>query len=159
LSAAVLADGLSNSSIGKSSNAASNLLINNGSTLKYTGAAASTDRSFTINGTAAGHSAILDASGSGAINFTNSATPAYGTNNQTRTLTLRGTNTGNNTLAAAITDNGTGAVSLSKLDAGTWMLSGANSYKGTTTVSGGTLKAGIVTNAFGSNSAVTMANT
>ena len=145
--------------LGKSSAAAANLLLGNGTTLKYTGAAASTDRSFTINGTSAGHAATLDASGSGAINFTNTASPAYGTTAQTRTLNLTGTNTGNNTLAANIGNNSSGAVSLAKSGAGTWVLSGASTYTGNTTVSAGTLA---VTGSLGAtavsvNSAATLA--
>jgi hypothetical protein len=64
--------------------------------------AASTDRGFTINGTAVGHQATLNASGTGPVNFTNPASPAYGTTAQTRGLNLSGTNTGTNTLAALI---------------------------------------------------------
>jgi len=126
--------------LGQSSAAASNLLLGNGTTLKYTGAAASTDRSFTITGTADGDSASLNASGTGAISFTNTASPAYGTIGQTRTLILTGTNTGNNTLAAGIADNGLGAVSVTKTGAGTWVLSGANSYSGATSVNAGRLQ-------------------
>ena len=62
-----LANGGANSSIGKSSNAASNLVINGG-TLKYTGAGSSTDRLLTIQP----NGATLDASGTGPVNFTNS---------------------------------------------------------------------------------------
>ena len=144
LSVATLANGGSNSSIGSSSAAASNLLLGNGATFRYTGGAVSTNRSFTINGTTAGHGASLDASGSGAVNYTETAPPAYGTVDQTRTLTLTGTNTGNNTLAALIADNGTGAVSLTKTGTGTWVLSNAgNSYTGATTLGGGSLQGSI----------------
>ena len=150
LQVTTLADGGSNSSIGASGNGAGNLLLGNGATLRYAGASASTDRRFTINGTSAGHGASLNASGTGAISFTNTASPSYGTTNQTRTLTLTGTNTGDNTLAANIANNGTGAVSLAKTDIGTWVLSGTNTYTGTTTISGGVLQAiqgtGIATN-------------
>jgi fibronectin-binding autotransporter adhesin len=68
LSATILANGGVPSSVGSSSNAASNLYIQ-GSTLKYVGPAVSTDRLFTI-GTGG---ASIDASGSGAINFNNPA--------------------------------------------------------------------------------------
>jgi fibronectin-binding autotransporter adhesin len=133
-----LANGGSASSIGTSSNAASNLLLANGTTLRYTGSGHSTDRRFTLNVGTAGHGASLDASGTGAVNFTNTASPSYGTVDQTRTLTLTGTNTGNNTLAATIANNGTGAVSIAKTGIGTWVLSGAtNSFSGATTLSGG----------------------
>jgi fibronectin-binding autotransporter adhesin len=139
LSVSTLANGGSPSGLGTNSSAAANLLIANGTTLKYTGGAVSSDRSFTINGTADGHSASLDASGSGAINLTSTATPAYGTAEQTRTLNLTGTSTGNNTLAATLADNGSGAVAVTKTGAGTWVLSGASSYTGPTTLSGGLL--------------------
>ena len=74
----------------------------------------------TINGTAAGQGASLDASGSSTgVNFTNTASPAYGTIDQTRTLTLTGTNTGDNILAtgqwyhvAATLEDASGRMSL-----------------------------------------------
>jgi len=152
LSVAVLANGGAASGLGTSSNAAANVLLANGTTLKYTGGAVSTNRSFTINGTNPGDSASLDASGTGAINFTSTSSPAYGTTAQTRTLILTGTSTFTNTLAANIADNGTGAVSVTKTGAGLWVLSGTNSYTGPTTLSAGTLSAGLTANLGGSAS-------
>ncbi|MCE9547120.1 MAG: autotransporter-associated beta strand repeat-containing protein [Planctomycetia bacterium] len=137
LSVSTLANGGSNSSIGKSTNIAANLVLNGG-TFQYTGGAASTDRLFTLGG-----SVSLDASGTGAVNFTNTGSMGGA---GVRTLTLTGTNTGDNTLAAAINDSG-GAVSLTKTGVGTWVLSNANGYSGTTTISGGTL-------AYGGNNAI-----
>ncbi len=134
LQVSAIANGGVNSNIGASSNAAANLVLNGG-TLRYTGVAVSTDRGFTLS-----NNSSIDASGTGAIRFTNTATPAYGTANATRTLTLTGTNTGNNTLAAGLANNGTGAVSVTKSGIGTWALSGTNSYTGATTVSAGTLQ-------------------
>lgn len=137
-----LANGASTAnSLGESSNAASNLLIANGATLQYVGSGNSTDRLFTINGTAAGATAALDASGTGAVSFTNTNTLAYGTTNQTRTLILTGTNTGLNTFSADLADNGTGATSLTKNGVGTWELtpSVALGYSGATTVNAGAL--------------------
>ena len=61
-----LANGGANSSIGASSNAAANLYLHAG-TLKYVGTGSTTDRLFTI-GTAG---ATLDASGTGAVVFSN----------------------------------------------------------------------------------------
>jgi autotransporter-associated beta strand protein len=132
-------------SLGQSSNIAANLKLSNTTTLQYTGSGGTTDRLFTINGTAAGHSATLDASGAGAINYNNVGSIAYGTTAQTRTLNLAGTNTGNNILAATIADNGGSAVSVTKSGAGTWVLTGtANNYTGNTTISAGTLDVGTI---------------
>jgi fibronectin-binding autotransporter adhesin len=136
-----LANGGIGSSIGAASNAAANLSLNNGTTLRYTGSGHSTDRAFTINGTAAGHSVTLDASGTGAANFTNTASLNYGAIDQTRTLIIRGNSTSLNTLAANVTDNGTGAVTVEKNDVGTWALTGMNSsYTGPTRIFNGTLE-------------------
>ena len=146
LSVSTLANGNSPSGLGNSNNAAANLLLANGTTLQYTGAAASTDRSFTINGTAAGDSVTLDASGSAAVNFTSTASPAYGTGGQTRTLILTGTNANNNTLAANIANNGAGAVSVTKTGAGLWVLSGTSAYTGPTTITAGTLSVSATAN-------------
>jgi autotransporter-associated beta strand protein len=66
LAVTTLANGGAASGIGSSTNAAANLVIQGGA-LKYEGAAASTDRLFTV-GTSG---ATVDASGSGAVNFTN----------------------------------------------------------------------------------------
>ncbi|MDD5349234.1 MAG: autotransporter-associated beta strand repeat-containing protein [Chthoniobacteraceae bacterium] len=143
LGVTTLADGGSVSSIGASSNAASNLLLGNGATLQYTGTTASSNRGFTINGTSAGQGATIDASGSGALALTNTASPAYGTTNQSRTLTLAGSNTDDNTLAANIGNNGTsGVVSLVKNGVGKWVLRGANTYTGSTQIQNGTLQIG-----------------
>lgn len=157
LAAAVLADGGVISSIGASSNAATNLRLGNGTTFEYAGSGHSTDRLFTVNGTVAGDSATLNASGTGAASFTNTGSLAWGTNNQTRTLKLGGTNIADNTLAAVIANNGTGAVSLTKQDAGRWLLSGANTFTGATTVNGGTLALG-ANNAFSSGSALVLSS-
>ena len=138
-----LADGGSPSSIGQSTNAASNLLLGTATTLKYIGSGHSTNRSFRINGDGNNNiGAILDASGTGAVHFTNPATPEYGTTiDRTRTLTLAGTSTATNTLSALLANNGTSAVSLIKAGTGTWSLNGAaaNTYTGGTSANGGVL--------------------
>jgi fibronectin-binding autotransporter adhesin len=139
LNAAVFANGLSNSSLGSSSNVAANLIFGGG-TLQYTGStAASTDRLFTIGDTS-GNTATLDASGSGVgtLSFTNGGAIAFG-NTSAHTLNLTGTNTGINTLSASIGNN-TGATSLTKSGGGTWVLSGNSTYTGGTIVSQGLLQ-------------------
>src|SRR6266404_643196 len=133
LSVSSLANGGSNSNLGASTNAATNLILNGG-TLSYSGAAVSTDRLFSV-GTSGG---TIDASGSGAINFTNTGSMGFNGQTGTRTLTLTGTNTGSNTLTAIVGDN-TGATSLVKNGAGTWVLTGTNTYSGGTTINAGTL--------------------
>ena len=155
LAVANLANGGVASSIGSSSNAAASLLLKNGTTLQYIGAGTSSDRSFTVDGAGNGQGATIDASGTGALNLTNTGSIAYGTTNQTRTLTLTGANTDNNTLAAALSNNGSGVVSLTKTGAGKWILSGVNSYTGATTVSAGTL---IINGSTSANSAVSVAS-
>ncbi|WP_165357412.1 autotransporter-associated beta strand repeat-containing protein, partial [Sphingosinicella sp. CPCC 101087] len=129
-----LTDGLTNSSIGASSNDASNLVLNGGA-LQYSGTGDSTDRRFTLGG-----SARINASGTGAVAFTSTAAVTLA-GPGARTLTLGGTNTGDNVLAAQLTDaDGGGVTSLTKAEAGTWRLSNADStYTGVTSILGGVL--------------------
>ncbi|MGV3531326.1 MAG: beta strand repeat-containing protein, partial [Chthoniobacteraceae bacterium] len=134
LAAPVIADGGAPSSIGQSSSAAANLVIDGG-TLRHTGAAASSDRRFTA-GTAG---ATIEASGSGELIMTSTEAVALTGTNAARTLTLGGTNTGANTFSAIIGDNGTGATSLTKAGPGSWRLAGANTFTGTTAVQAGSL--------------------
>ena len=134
LSISTLANGGSNSSIGKAPNTADQLILNGG-TLKYTGGAVSTDRLFSLQS-----SSTIDASGtSTGLNFTNTGAMGFNGGTAAKTLTLTGTNTGSNTIAAVIADN-TAATSLTKSSTGTWVLTGANTYTGVTTITGGTLK-------------------
>ena len=131
------------SSIGSSSNAAGNVVINGG-TLQYLGAGDSTDRLFSLGPSAA---SALNASGGGAVQFTNTGAIAFTGANTAQTVTLNGTSTDNNSLAAQITDNGTGQTSLSKSLAGTWILRNANStYTGVTSITGGVLGVDHLTN-------------
>jgi fibronectin-binding autotransporter adhesin len=150
----LLADGGVASGIGQSTNAAANLVFlggtagtasgsTAGATLQYNGTgAASTDRLFTLGaGTSAG---TIDASGTGALTFSNAGAIAFPglTSLGARTLTLTGTNTGNNTMTPVIGDDttaGSGPTSLTKSGAGTWVLPSANTYTGTTAVNAGIL--------------------
>jgi len=133
-----LSDGGVASSIGMSSAAASNLIIGNGSTLRYTGAGDTTNRLFTLS---AGVT-FIESSGTGAIVFTDTGPVTLANNNQARTIALGGTNTGNNTLAGSIGNAGTGITTLAKNDSGTWILTGNHSYTGSTNINGGILSIG-----------------
>ncbi len=121
---------------------------NAGGTLRYVGAAASSDRQIQIgfdtqtNYTAGG---TVQNNGSGALAFTAAAFNApEATATAPRTLTLGGTNANDNTISGTLSDNNTASnatVALVKADAGKWILSGNNSYSGGTTVSAGMLVA------------------
>ncbi|MFC7399274.1 autotransporter-associated beta strand repeat-containing protein, partial [Chelatococcus sp. GCM10030263] len=134
LAVASLTNGNSNSSIGASASDASNLILDGG-TLQYNGTGDSTDRQFTLGS----NGGSLDASGTGAIDFTSTA-PVTLTDAGNRTLTLTGTSTADNTLSARIDDPSSGTTSLTKTGDGTWVLANAEStYTGVTTISGGVL--------------------
>ena len=133
LQATTLANGGSNSSIGSSSTAATNLILNGG-TLEYIGAGGGTNRLFSLQA-----SSTIVSSGTGAVNFTNASAIGFNSGTAAKTLTLDGSNTGSNNITAIIGDN-TGATSLTKSGAGTWVLSGANTYSGSTIIDNGTLR-------------------
>jgi fibronectin-binding autotransporter adhesin len=131
-----LRDGGTNSSIGASTADASNLVINNGGILRYTGAGDSTNRQLTLGEAGNGY---IEAFGTGTINFTSTA-PIEMTGTGNHTLRLGGDNTGNNTLAAQIDDPGTGTTGLLKYHAGTWVLSNTGStYTRVTDINEGVL--------------------
>ena len=137
----LLANGGAVSSIGQSTNAAANLVID-GSTLSYVGTTAATsNRAFTIGGTT--NTATIDASGSTTANtlILSGGAVAFGAPNVAELLTLTGTNTGNNAFQNVLANNGTAATSLTKLGTGTWVLNGTsgNTFTGVTNVTLGTL--------------------
>ncbi|MBI5757591.1 MAG: autotransporter-associated beta strand repeat-containing protein, partial [Planctomycetales bacterium] len=129
-----LANGGSSSQIGASSNAATNLVLNGG-TLHYQGAAASTDRLFSV-GTSGGTLAVSNSSG--AVSFTNTGAIGFNGQSGARTLTLSGNSALAHTLAPVIGDSG-GATALVKSGTGTWNISAAETYTGTTTINAGRL--------------------
>ena len=134
LSVTSLSDGGTNCSIGASSNDGANLVFN-GATLKYTGNGHSTDRLLTIgiNG------GVIDASGTGAVSFTNAGTLII-SGAGTRALTLTGSNTAVNAFRPVIpNDVSFNATSVTKSGVGTWILAGNNSYTGATLISAGAL--------------------
>jgi fibronectin-binding autotransporter adhesin len=135
-----LANGGTASSIGQSTNAASNLVFGAPTaTLRYNGSSNSTtNRGFTLS-SGAGGGATIESSGSGTLTIDNTVAMAYGTTDQTRLLTLGGTNTGANTFSKVIANNGSGATTLTKAGAGKWFISSTNTYTGATNVNAGTL--------------------
>jgi autotransporter-associated beta strand protein len=133
-----LANGVSNSAIGASTNLAASLILDGG-TLRYTGGAVETDRLFALSS-----SSTIDASGTGAVNFTNPGNMGFNATNVSRTLTLAGSNTGNNTLAAVINNRSVSNItSLTKTGTGTWVLGAINNYTGETHILAGTLTLGV----------------
>jgi autotransporter-associated beta strand protein len=134
LAVAALANGGSASSIGQSTAAAANLVLDGG-TLRYAGPAVTIDRGFTLTELGG----RLDARGTGAVVFGGTAGIAMA-GSGSRTLWLGGTATSFNGLAAAIGDPAAGVTSLVKEGAGTWRLLGEpKTYSGSTTINGGTL--------------------
>ena len=138
LSVGTLADGGGVSSIGQADNTAPSLVFNGG-TLRYTGAAVSTNRLFTIT-TGGG---ALDNSGTGGLNLTNTGSIGF-TGTSARTFTLTGTASGANasTLSPILGDN-TGVTALTKNGTGTWLLNAVNSFSGAVSVTAGILQANI----------------
>lgn|GEM_PF-1623649 len=138
LNAGVLANGGLPSSIGASSNAAANLILDGG-TLFYTGGGASTDRLFTVtqNG-----GAIY---ANGGLNFTSTGSIAM-TGSGDRTLSLEGETTQNSVFGPSVGDPAGGRTFLTKDRSNTWIL-GASSvltYSGDTDMDMGKLSMGAV---------------
>ena len=139
-----LANGGLPSSIGQSANAAANLSFNPGSggtaTLSYTGTGDSTDRLFTIT---SGTNTVINSSGTGPVNFTNTGAIAFGnTQTQNSTLVLGGAYSGAtpNTFTPQITDNGPFPTGVT-VNGSYWSLTGgSNTYSGATSVTAGTLQ-------------------
>jgi len=124
------------SSIGTSSNDASNLVIQ-GSTLRHVGAGAKTFRLFTIGS----RGATIESVGTGRLFFDNTAPLAIvpGGAATLRTLTLSGDSplNGMSPLIADAADGG--VVGLTKDGTGTWELHGDNTYSGPSLVRQGRL--------------------
>ena len=132
-----IGDGGVAGNIGQASSTESNIELS--ATLRYTGATASTNRLFRLGATTA---PTLDASGTGAITFSNTGLLGYIGGTGSRTFTLAGTNTDSNTFAPLISDSNVAsgnATTVVKSGVGTWVLTGNNTYTGTTTVGAGTL--------------------
>jgi len=145
LVAALLANGNVPSSIGASTNAASNLVFGNdvgsgNNTLRYAGSGpASTDRLFTL-GSLLGGGAVstIDNSGGGLLSFTNTGAIAVATTAST-TLAFAGSNAIN---FAPVIANGSGTVGVTMSGSSILTLTGSNTYTGATSITGGTLQVG-----------------
>src|SRR3546814_15029923 len=98
----------------------SDLVIGNGSTLRYTGTGDTTNRLFTLS---AGVT-FIESSGSGAVVFTDTCPVTLQGNKPARTIALGGANNGNNTLAGSNGHCGSGVTTLSQNDSGRWVLTG-----------------------------------
>ncbi len=147
LSAATIVVASSASSLG---NATSAVILGSASTagiLSYTGAAATFTRGITVN------------AGGGGVTNTTSNLLTIGTGGVVNggQLTFSNTGTGGTTVSSVISS--TGSVVVNNSGTGVTTFSAANTYTGATVVNGGNLKAGVATSSFGSNSAVTLANT
>ncbi len=140
LAAPNLQDGGVPSSLGQSSSAASNLVLNGG-TLQYNGVGgASTNRNFTVN---VNTNSSIDGSGSSSAPVTFAGNMTASGSSGTQTLILTGTGTANLMSGSIVNGTGTNVTSLSKTGVGTWTVSNtANSYTGSTTISAGTLALG-----------------
>ena len=158
INAATLDFGGNSTSIGAASNAAANLVLNQG-TLRYNGASdAFTDRSFTLGtgdnagGLVADGARIDETLTMGYVGLS----PAIAfTGAGSRTLTLGGANRGDNLFNLVLGDSGTlnadgspGRTSLVKNGIGTWVIGATNTYSGETVVNAGILAA-TVDGAFG----------
>lgn len=138
LSVDKMSDGGQASSIGASTNDASNLVIGNDSTFRYTGSGDTTDRRFSLDTGIT----FIESSGTGALVFTDTGQVELLGTDAPRTIALGGTNSGNNILAGSIGDNGTGLTTLAKNDSGNWVLTGDHTYTGNTVINDGNLTVG-----------------
>ncbi|XHS77015.1 autotransporter-associated beta strand repeat-containing protein [Burkholderiaceae bacterium UC74_6] len=128
----------------------SSFAVNTGGILSYTGAATSSNRGWNFNA----NSGTISNDGTGAIALSGTMVLNFASSNGI----LAGSYSGAANTASGVI-SGPGALTVNT--AGAWSLSGTNTYTGTTTVSAGTLQAGAAAGgqAFGVNSAVSLANT
>jgi fibronectin-binding autotransporter adhesin len=121
-------------------NAIKFLQTTSSATLTYTGSGQTMSGAITASALTSG-TITLDASGAGAIDYSNGGSLGSATSNTVRNLILSGTNTGDNILAGQWVNNTgtTNAATLTKNGAGKWALSGNNTYTGATNIIAGTL--------------------
>lgn len=146
-----LNDGGANSSIGTSSGASSNLLIDGG-TLRHIGDAASTDRLFTVTE----NGAHIFASGSGSLRYTENGPVAF-SGFGSRSIEFGGLyGDGSNIFSPEIGDGSGGATRIVKTGMNsTWILTADHNYTGSTFISAGTL---VVNGSLAEESSVTVSS-
>ncbi len=147
----VLADGGQASGIGAASSDAANLVFDGGG-LSYRGnlvegilnlgsTSASTDRLFTVTGSAVTLGSSPSTNLNNAIVWSNPGAIVHGSNAD-RTFTFTGTSQGFNTFNPQLTDSVGFATSVLKTGTGIWRLgNAANTYSGSTTITQGILMA------------------
>lgn len=132
-----MSNGGSPGSIGASTNAAANLVIDGGQ-YRLTGGASSTNRLFTLTE----KNGYLYSSGSGAMRFTDTGAIAF-SGSGARILEFGGNFTGDtNSFSPRIGNGNGGATALEKTGPSIWILNGANTFTGGVTIKEGILKAG-----------------
>jgi autotransporter-associated beta strand protein len=141
----LMANGGANSSIGASTNAATNFVIGNGATFSYVGSTTSvTDHLITLGNQSAGRAAIFDSSGTGVVQFTNTGAMAgTGTADNSRTVEFTGTSgtvTTPNQFSLIIQNRGTGFTNVIKSGTGVWSLVNAvSTFGNSVSIQNGTL--------------------
>ncbi|WP_395736178.1 beta strand repeat-containing protein [Prosthecobacter sp.] len=140
LSVSSLSAGGTPSSIGDSSNAASNLVLSGG-TLLYTGSGSTTDRNYTFGNATTASGFTIDSEGTGALVITGGMTGVNSAANTQILSLIAGAGTGSNTINGIVDSNaGAGALTgVTKTGAGLWII-GSSSYSGATTLTAGTLQ-------------------
>lgn len=107
-------------------------------TLRYIGGTTSTNRAIDMIGAATNLSFSIDASGYGAITFTNNISMTGTAGGTTRNIGLVGIGIDDNTFSGAI-PNGITNTSLTKAGTGTWVVKGANTFTGGISITSGKL--------------------
>ena len=127
-------------------------------TLRYIGGTTSTNRAIDMIGAATNLGFSIDASGYGALTFTNNVSMTGTAGGTTRNIGLIGLNIDENTFSGAIPD-GITATSITKSGTGTWVLKGANSFTKGISITGGKLILDYTTNSSVISSSNTLALT
>ena len=147
LEVASLANGGSPSSLGSSTNVATNLTLSGGGVVRWVGATnSSSNRLFQI---ASNSSGGIEASGSGVLNLTNTGSFQVSATDQDATVLFGGTGGSfatPNTFAGILANRGTGVMGLTKTGNGAWKFTGNSTMTGVLRLNGGRLVVDTLTN-------------